>query len=172
MTAPERSDALEVSRGRLIAIALLAFVATLGFDLFLHAGVLAPLYVEPSPFLLPPWDAFRRIPLGYASFALIIALVTGLMARLGVTGWARGLRFGLVFGICVWGSFALGLASISTASTGLLAAWFAGQSLELGLVGIIVGSGLASGNLRTLAWKVPVFTLLAAAIGIGIQNLW
>ncbi len=38
--------------GRLIKISLLAMLATIGFDLFLHSGVLARLYSKPSPFLL------------------------------------------------------------------------------------------------------------------------
>ena len=155
---------------RLTRIALLAFLATIGFDLFLHAGVLAPLYAQPDSFLLAPREAFFRIPIGYASFMLLIALVTWLMPQLRVIGLARGLRFGLIFGMLVWGSFVLGLASISTAPTDLLFGWFVGQTLEFGVIGLVVGGGLARANLKPLAWKVLVFAVVAAAIGIAIQN--
>ena len=58
--------------GHLVKIGLLAWLAVIGFDLFLHAGVLAGIYSEPSPFLLPPEEAFRLIPLGYLSFLMLI----------------------------------------------------------------------------------------------------
>lgn len=55
---------------RLALITLLSWLSMLGFDFFLNAGLLARLYLEPSPFLLPPAEAFRRIPIGYLSFLL------------------------------------------------------------------------------------------------------
>lgn len=58
-----------------------AWLLSVGFDLFLHAGILAHLYARPSAFLLPAEDAFRRIPLGYATFlALTVCAVLGAAA--------------------------------------------------------------------------------------------
>jgi hypothetical protein len=48
-----------------MCIGLLSWLAMLGVDFFFHGGLLATLYQQPSPFLLPPSDAFRRIPLGH-----------------------------------------------------------------------------------------------------------
>jgi len=49
---------------RLILPVAAAWVLSLGVDLFLHAGLLARLYVVPSPFLLGPEEAFRLKFLG------------------------------------------------------------------------------------------------------------
>ena len=49
---------------RLVFIGLLSWLSMLGVDFTLLGGLLAELYAQPSPFLLPPLDAFRRIPLG------------------------------------------------------------------------------------------------------------
>ena len=69
-----------------------AWVLSIGFDLFLHAGVLAHLYAEPSPFLLPAEEAFRRIPLGYLTFLVLSAALFWLLRRLDVRGALAGFR--------------------------------------------------------------------------------
>ena len=60
----------------------LAWFLSLGVDLFLHAGVLARLYVTPGPFILPADAAFRRIPLGYLAFLLLVSALFWLCRRL------------------------------------------------------------------------------------------
>ena len=160
------------SIGHLVKIGLLAFVATIGFDLFLHAGILNPLYSGANSFLLAPEESFRRIPFGYLSFAILTVLLLWLMSRLQIQGWRRGLFFGLVFGVLVWGSLVLGLFSISTASPTLLTGWFLGQTAELGIGGIVIGSGLATERLRPLLIKVLVFFVVVVVLGIVIQNIW
>jgi hypothetical protein len=67
-----------------------AWVLSIGIDLFLHAGLLAHLYVEPSPFLLPAEDAFRRIPLGYLTFLMLTIGLFWLLRRLQVRGFTAG----------------------------------------------------------------------------------
>lgn len=64
-------EMLEVPLRRLGVIGLLSWLSMLGADFFLHGGLLASLYIQPSPFLLPPWDSFKRIPLGYLSALLL-----------------------------------------------------------------------------------------------------
>ena len=159
------------SIGHLVKTGILAFIATIGFDLFLHAGILNSLYSSDSPFLLAPGEAFSRIPLGYLSFAILIALVLWLMLRLEIQGWRRGLVFGLIFGAVVWGSLGLGLFSISTASPILLVGWFLGQTIELGIGAMIMGSGLANSRLRFLLVKVVVFFIITVVLAIVLQNV-
>jgi hypothetical protein len=66
----------------------------LGFDFLLHAGLLAGLYLQPSPFLLPPVTALALIPAGYLSFLLLAVLLVWLMRRLKLAGWRAGAIFG------------------------------------------------------------------------------
>ena len=155
--------------GRYIAAGSLALLAVVGFDLLLHGGVLSDLYDDPTPFLLDPGTAFRRIPLGYASFAVLIVLVEWLMARLRIAGFRRGAVFGLEVGVLVWLSEVLGLASISTARPVLLIGWFVGQTLELGVAGGILGAALAAGSLRPIIMRVVVFFAACVALGIVFQ---
>ncbi|MFC1916928.1 hypothetical protein ACFLX1_02225 [Chloroflexota bacterium] len=155
----------------LLIVGALALISMIGFDLFLHAGVLAPLYASPSPFLLAPEEAFRRIPLGYLSFAILTVLIAWIMYKLRLQGWRRGLVFGLAFGALTWGSFVLGLLSISAASPTLLIGWFMGQTAELGIGGLVVGSGLATDRLRRLLFRVVIFFGVTVVLAIVLQNV-
>ena len=157
--------------GDYVRIGLLAFLAVIGFDLFLHAGILANWYTKASPFLLPPEEAFRLIPIGYLSFLVLIAFLLWLMSKLAIVGWKSGLLFGLKVGALIWGALTLGLLSISTASPILLLGWFIGQTLELGLAGTVLGSGLATNRLRSLLVKVSVFFIVMVALTILLQNI-
>jgi hypothetical protein len=159
------------SRGRLVGVGCLALLAVIGFDFFLHAGVLSRLYTVSTPFLLEPKTAFRRIPLGYASFGILVVLLEWLMVRLGVNGFRRGTIFGLQLGALVWGSLAVGLASISTARPILLLSWGIGQTVELGGAGAVVGAGLALVPMRQIVWRVVVFFMVCVVLGIVLQNV-
>ena len=159
------------SRRDMLLLTAIAWLAMLGFDFPLHAGLLARLYLQPSPFLLPPLTAFRWIPVGYLSFFLLAVLLAWLMIRLKLTGWCAGAIFGLELGGLTWGSFVLGLLSISTASFSLLMGWFIGQTLEMALAGAVIGSGLAGVRLRRLFGLVIVFVLLLVITTIILQTL-
>ena len=152
-------------------IGLLALLSVIGFDLFLHAGVLASWYSMPSPFLLPSEEAFRLIPLGYISFLILIILLIWLMLKLAIVGWRGGLFFGLKVGAVIWAALTLGLLSISTAHPILLLLWFLGQTVELGIAGMVIGSGLSTNRLRSLLVKVIVFFIVTVAIAILLQNI-
>ena len=56
---------------RPIPTVLLTWLAMLGFDFFLHGGLLASLYLTEDSFTLPPLEAFRRIPIGYFGFLFL-----------------------------------------------------------------------------------------------------
>ena len=159
------------SKRHVFWLTLIAWLSMLGFDFFLHAGLLAGLYLQPSPFLLPPLTAFTLIPVGYLSFLLSAVLLVWLMIRLRLSGWRQGARFGLELGGLTWGAFALGLLSVSTASFALLVGWFIGQTLELAIAGAVVGSGLAGMRLRRLFGVVIVFVLLSVITTIILQSL-
>lgn len=148
-----------------------AWVLSVGFDMFLHGGVLARFYVEPSPFLLGPQQAFRRIPLGYLGFLILTFSLYWLFRRLEVRGVEAGLRYGAAAGLVVWGAFALGLYSISTVALSLLAGWWIGQALELGLAGAVLGAagkGVPMGRI----WAMVAIVVLVCIVGtIALQSL-
>ena len=152
-------------------LTLLAWLSMVGFDFFLHAVVLARLYIDPSPFLLPPDRAFLLIPVGYLSFLVLAILLIWLMARQGIQGWRQGMVFGLQLGALSWGAFALGLFSISTASPLLLVGWFLGQTAELGIAGVVAGRGFAVMRLGRLFVMVLAFVIGAFVIAIVLQNV-
>ena len=154
-----------------IKLTLLAWLAMIGFDFILHAGLLARLYLEPSPFLLPPQRAFALIPVGYLSFLILAFLLVWLMTQLRISGWRPGGMFGLHFGALAWGALILGLLSISTAPIVLMIGWFVGQTIEFGIGGMVVGSALASVPYRRLLLLVLVGVAGAFVITIILQFL-
>lgn len=148
-----------------------AWVLSVGFDLFLHGGLLAGMYVEPSQFLLPPEEAFRRIPLGYLAFLVLTIALFWLLRRLDVRGSIPGFRFGVIAGAVVWGALAVGLYSISTASMTLLIGWWIGQSVELGLAGAVLGAAANGMTLKRLWAIVGVAVFVLVVVTITLQSL-
>ena len=165
-----KSTASDVKTAKVVRTALLAFLSVIGFDFFLHAGVLASLYAAPSPFLLSSDKSFRLIPLGYLSFLILVGLLTWLMLKLNLAGWKAGTIFGLKVGALIWGALTIGLFSVSTASPVLLLGWFSGQTIELGIAGMVLGSGLETSRLRSLSVKVIIFVFIMVVLSIIFQN--
>ncbi|HSR53370.1 MAG TPA: hypothetical protein VLV83_21295 [Acidobacteriota bacterium] len=150
---------------------LLAWFAVLGFDFFLHGGLLAGLYTKPNPFLLPLEEAFRLIPLGYLAFLVFQVFLVWLMVRLEVKGWRSGLVLGLQVGAFAWGAMALGLLSISTAGVSLLTGWFIGQTVEAGLGGLVAGAALTTERPWLMLIYVVMFVLLAIIATVVLQSV-
>jgi hypothetical protein len=149
----------------------LSWVAMIGVDFALHGGLLAPLYDWSSPFLLSPGDAFVRIPVGYAAFLVLAAALVWLLRRLGVQGARDGALAGAVAGAVTWGALVLGLWSISTADPGLLVGWWIGQTAELAVGGLVVGSLLGGASARRVAWRVGALVVLAIALAVILQTV-
>ena len=156
---------------RRIGLIFISWLSMIGFDLFLHAGLLARLYTKPSPFLLSADQAFLRIPLGYLSFLVLAIVLIWFMETRKVIGWKSGLLFGLKLGALLWLASTLGLYSISTAGWDLLLGWGIGQALELGIAGIVIGLGLAGKRLSRLVLWVVVFVVVMVIITIILQTV-
>jgi hypothetical protein len=148
---------------RVVSSVAAGWILSLGFDVFLHGGLLARLYLAPSPFLLRPEDAFRRIPLGYLAFLVLVLTMYWLLRRLGVRGAAAGLRHGIAAGAVVWGAFAIGLYSISTVTLPMLAGWWIGQTVELGLTGVVLGAA-ANGAPMKRIWAMVTIAVVACVV--------
>lgn len=153
------------------ATVALAWLAMVGVDLLLHAGLLAPLYDWDSPFLLPPGEAFVRIPLGYLGLLLLAAGTAWLLPRLGVAGGRDGARIAGAVGAVGGAAFLLGLWSISTAEPGLLVGWWVGQVVELGLAGFVVGAVMGGTRMRVLAGMVAALFVVAAVATVVLQAI-
>ena len=152
-----------------VGLVLVCWLSILGFDFLLHAGLLAKLYTRSSPFLLPAEQAFLRIPFGYFSFLILAMILVWIMERLETSRWQKGFWFGLEFGALLWGSFALALYSISTIEMDLLLGWWIGQTLELGIAGMVAGAGVSGRRLRVLLQWVIVFVVLMIIGTIVLQ---
>lgn len=153
-----------------ISVVMAAFVLSVGFDFFLHGGLLARLYTRESPFLLDPMTAFARIPAGYTAFLLLTGGLMLLLRRLDIRGWRDGGRVGLAVGLFVWGTMALGLWSITTAGIDTLAAWSIGQGIELGLAGMALGAGRAGTPLTRIWGRVAGAVVVFAVLTVVLQN--
>ena len=73
-----------------VKLILISLLAVLGFDLLLHAGLLARVYVRESPALLGAENAFYRIPFGYLSYLIIVVLIFWILSRFGSTIGKKG----------------------------------------------------------------------------------
>ena len=157
---------------RNVNLFLLSWLSMLGADFFLHGGLLASFYLGEGPFLLPPLEAFRLIPLGYLGFALLAVLLLWLMEGLVVRGLWRGFRFGLALGGLTWGALVLGLISISTIPLSLALAWWIGQSVELAVAGAVLGYALAQEELNSkkLWGRVLLGILVLIVLTIVLQS--
>jgi hypothetical protein len=156
---------------RTISAIVAAWLLSVGCDLFLHGGLLARMYVEPSPFLLPPEEAFRRIPLGYLTFLGLTIALSWTIRRLGVREALAGFRFGSVAGAVVWGTLVVGLFSISTAPLPLLAGWWIGQTIELGLAGAVLGAAAGGAPMKRI-WAIVAVAVLAFVVAtVALQSL-
>lgn len=169
----DRFEPLSLRSPRAVQLTLLAWIGMLGVDFFLHAGLLASLYLEPTPFLLPPLEAFVRIPIGYLSFLIAAAFLVWVTDLTGARGWRAGLRTGAIVGGVMWLSLALGLYSISTARPELLVGWAVGQTVEVAWAGALIGAGRVSDSLRRpfqiailVSFGLLMLTIVGQSIGL------
>jgi hypothetical protein len=169
--ASAQAIAVTPTISRMMLSVAAAWMLSLGFDVFLHGGLLAGLYVEPSGFLLGPEDAFRRILLGYLAFLALTLSLYWLLRRLGIRGAIAGFRHGAAAGAVVWGAFAAGLYSISTVTLPILAGWWIGQTAELGLAGAALGAAANGVPLKRI-WTIVTGAVIACvAATIVLQSL-
>lgn len=161
---------LRSRRRRAVSAVAAAWLVSVGFDFFLHAGLLAKLYSEPHPFLLGPTDAVARIPLGYGAFLVLTVALYWSVRRLDARGAIAGVRLGLTAGAVVWGALVLGLYSISTAPLSLLVGWWFGQSVELALAGGVLGAAAGGASTKRI-WALVACGIIALLLGtIAMQT--
>jgi hypothetical protein len=158
-------------RPRPAASVALSWLAMVGLDFVLHAGLLAPLFDWDSPFLLPAQEAFARIPLGYLALLVLAAALAWALPRCGIERGRAGALLAGGSGAVAWGAFLLGLWSISTADAGLLVGWWAGQTVELTLGGAVIGSILGGMRVSAVARRVAAVVGVGAVLTVILQTI-
>ena len=154
---------------RLAAIVLTMWLAVLGLDLLLNAGVFSSVFFRPSPFLLPPKRLFTRIPFGYTAFLLQMILLLWLMLGMRIAGAKAGFRFGLITGMLMSAATYLGLYSLSTAEPTILVVSFVDTATEFAVGGALAGAGLAGIRTRRLA-LIAVAILMSSLLIVVIMQ--
>ena len=168
---PTPSVAEKSTVTRMLLAVAAAWLLSIGVDFLLHGGVLASHYAKPSPFLLELQEAFRRIPLGYLAFLILTLGLYWLFRQLNVRGIGAGFKLGAAAGFVVWGALVFGLYSISTIELPLALGWWLGQSLELGLAGVVLGAEAGGTPLRRI-WTIVVLAVIACiALTIILQSI-
>ena len=160
-----------ITRKRFVHVTLLTWIANIGLDFLLNAGVLARVIDWKQPGLLTPTQMFQRIPLGYLSFLLTTILMVWLIARMEVRELRAGLIFGMKFGALTGAAGFLGLLSILDLKAGTLGIWSAETVLTCTLQGAIIGYGVAKANLRRLVLTVLAFFAASILVAAILQNL-
>lgn len=151
---------------------LVAWLLTVGVDLFFNAGVFSGLFDQNrEPGLLSDSELFRRIPIAYLALAIGVTALGWLFDRLDLRGLWRGARIGVAAGLAV---ACLGIVTLWTALE------MTGQFVAGGLLVQVVAFGVAGAYLGAYrndpdssgATRVGlVVALVAAVAGIVVQNI-
>ncbi|OFW05376.1 MAG: hypothetical protein A3H96_07775 [Acidobacteria bacterium RIFCSPLOWO2_02_FULL_67_36] len=163
-----------VFRPRLLPAALAAWLGYLALDFLMHAVFLAGWWRAAEPYLLPPRDMLRLIPLGYASFAIYCGALTWLLARLYGERLcvSSGLRFGVVAGVVSGVASALGTYSVFRMPPTALLVWPASVAVESAIAGGVSAWVLAAGRPWRRVGLVFCAVVVLFIAGVVIQNLW
>ena len=155
------------ARLRVVAV---VWLAMLGADFLLNAGLFAGLYRDAGGFVLPAAEAFRRIPLGYLAFLVVAFGVVELAHRLGAGGLRAGFRLGVVLGGIVGAVWALALYSIATLppalAAGFAVTWFA----LLVVASTVAAAGLSRARVGGLALRVAGFDVACLVTVVALQS--
>ena len=171
MSSPQAVLVARPRRSRIIAITVVAWLAYIGLDFLLNAGILARAIDWKQPGLLSPTQMFQRIPLGYLSFLFATVLLVWLMLRMEIRGLRSGTVFGVQFGLFTAAIGFFGLYSIVSFRPQTLLLWSLESVPSLTVVGAIVGEGLVRERIRKLVGVVLVFVILCFIATAVLQNL-
>lgn len=154
-----------------VGLILISWIAILGFDFLLHAGLLAKMYTRPNPALLNAELAFYRILFGYLSFLVFVVVIYWIFSWIGINEWKRGFWFGIKFGALLGVASTLGLYSILTVDLDMLIGWGLGQMIEFGIVGAIIGGANSGISLKRILVGVIIFVVIAVILTIILQTV-
>jgi hypothetical protein len=154
-----------------VGLIITSWMAILGFDFLLHAGLFASIYTRSNPALLNAEQAFYRIPIGYSSFFVVVIVIYWLLSRIGINEWKKGVLFGMKIGVLLAVASILGLYSILRVDLDMLIVWQLGYMIEFGIVGGIIGGARSGISLKKLFLGVVTFVVFAVIFTIILQIL-
>lgn len=162
------------ARARLLPAAVAGWLAYLVLDFLVHAVLLAQWWRATESYWLPPRELFRRIPFGYASFAIYCAVLAWLLLRLygdRLNLWS-GLRFGAIAGLVSGLGSVLGAYSAFRMPPSALVFWPASILLD----STIAGGAMAWVLVAERPWRRVGVVIVAAfvlfVIGVVIQSVF
>ena len=154
-----------------VELILISWLAVLGFDFLLHAGLLARVYARESPALLSAEHAFYRIPFGYLSYLILVVLIFWVLSRFGVNDWKKGLWTGIKLGALIEAAFAVGMYSITKIDLDMLLGWGLGQIIVFGIAGGLIGAAYSGTSLKKLMVMTAIFVAVMVVLIIVLQSL-
>jgi hypothetical protein len=157
----------------LLPAALAGWWTFLVVDFLLHAVFLAVWWRSTESYWLPPDELFRRIPLGYASFAIYVSVLTWLVVRLHGERprLSRAARFGVLAGLISGTFWALATYSVFSMPRSALVVWTASFALESVGATTVVAWVLAGSRPWRRVGLVAGVGVTLLIVGVVIQNL-
>jgi hypothetical protein len=162
------------TRGPAIPAALAAWLIYLALDFLSHAVLLASWWRATETYWLPPMEMFRRIPLGYTSFAIYCAGLTWLLLRLygeQVTV-TMGLRVGVIAGLAFGLTTTVGGYSILRLPVSYLLVAPITITIESAAAGGVAAWVLRGTKRWRRAGQVAGLAVLLFIVGVVAQNLF
>lgn len=160
--------------GRVAAAVFGAWLAYVAADFFTHAVILADWWRSTSDAWLAPQELFRRIPYGYASFALYCAglvwvgryagvFAKGSSPRIFVYGLVAGAAYGLASGTALY--------SVVDAPASSIAVWSFSAAFGSSAAALAAGHVLLARSPSRSVAVVLGTAVLALALGVIAQNI-
>lgn len=162
------------ARARLLAASVAGWFAYVVVDFLVHAVVLAQWWRATQSYWLPPLELLRRIPFGYASFAIYCAVLAWLLKRLygDRLNPSRGLRFGAIAGLVFGLGSVLATYSVFHMPPSALVVWPVSVLLESTVAGGVMSWVLVAGR----PWRRVGIVIGSAAVlfivGAVVQNIF
>jgi hypothetical protein len=162
------------ARANLLPAAVAGWFAYLVVDFLVHAVFLAQWWRATAGYWLPPGDLFRRIPLGYASFAIYCGVLVWLLRRVygDRLNLSNGLRLGAIAGLVSGLGSVLGTYSAFRMPPSALVVWPASVLLESAIAGGIMAWVLVAGRPWRRVAVVVAAAVVVFIIGVVVQNLY
>lgn len=162
------------SRRAVIPAALAAWLIYIALDFLTHAVLLASWWRATEIYWLPPMEMFRRIPLGYASFALYCAGLAWLIVRLhgDQVTLTTGLRVGLIAGLAFGLTGTVGAYSVLRLPPSYLLVAPITTAIESAAAGGTAAWVTRGAGRWRRAAKVAAVAMLLFIVGVVAQNLF